>query len=77
MDRKEREPVKTFSLEGIYRGQEILSLTHHSRVEQQQQICNVNELKTNIEASVFLAVEPLVYFQEFFPRSVINFGQIN
>lgn len=72
---KEEEPVETFSQEGIYRGQETLSQSHRSRVEQQQQICSVSELKTNTEASVFLAVEQLVYFQEFSPRSVINLVQ--
>lgn len=76
MDRKKEEPVETFSLEDIYRGQETLSLSHRPRVEQQQQICSVSELKTNTEASVFLAVEPLVYFQEFSPQSVINLVQL-
>lgn len=55
-------------MEGTYPEQEILSLDHPLHVEQEQRICSVDGLKTNMVASIFPAVEQQVYFQEFFPE---------
>lgn len=62
-------PVKIYALEGTYPEQENLSLGHLPHVEHEQQICNVDGLKTNKEVLTFAAVPQQLYFQEFFPES--------
>jgi hypothetical protein len=51
--------------------QEILSMGHLHHAEQQQQICSADEQKTNMQVSIFPAVEQQLYFQEFFLESEI------
>lgn len=61
-------PAEICVLVGTCQGQESLSLNQLPRAEQEQQICSVDELKTNKVVSVFLAIEQLVYSQDFFPE---------
>ena len=62
-------PVKIYAREGTYPEQENLSRGHLPRVEHEQQICNVDGLKTNKVVLTFPAVLQQLYFQEFFPES--------